>query len=71
MSQTPRRIMREPEVVAVTGYSRATLRRRMADGDFPKPLKLGRGQGGAVGWFSDEVDQWLTSRPRVNPPEAA
>jgi prophage regulatory protein len=62
------RVIREPEVTAKTGYSRAALRRLVNEADFPAPIKLGRGQSGAVGWFENEIDAWLLSRPRVIPP---
>ena len=31
---------------------------------FPRPLQLGPR---AVGWMSDQVEQWLASRPVANP----
>ena len=34
--------VRKPVVCAVKGWSRATLYRRIAEGNFPKPLKRGR-----------------------------
>lgn len=55
-------ILRVPACEARTGYKRPTLYRLEAEGRFPKRLKLGRGQGGAVGWRSDEVDAWIEAR---------
>jgi len=60
----PWRLLREPEVVATTGYSRATLRRKAAAGEFPAPIKLGTGTGGAVAWRADEVRSWIETRQR-------
>ncbi len=34
-------ILREPEVVAMVRLSPATIRRRVQDGSFPAPVRLG------------------------------
>ena len=57
------RILRYPDVERVTGLSRKTLERRLAAGDFPVPVRLGRR---AVGFLSHEVQEWLKSQPRAN-----
>jgi prophage regulatory protein len=49
-----RRMMRFPEVMQATGYSRATIYEKIKnDPSFPKPVKLSNG-GKAVGWFDNE-----------------
>ena len=53
------RILRRPEVEARIGLSRSTIYAQMADGDFPKPVRLGKR---AVGWPESAVAQWLASR---------
>lgn len=53
MTQT---ILRLPAVKAVTGLSRSTVYLRVAQGDFPKPVKLG---GRAVGWIEAEIQEWI------------
>ncbi len=58
------RLLREPAVLAATGYSRATIRRKVAEGDFPKPLKLGAGRSGAVAWREDELRQWVEAKQK-------
>lgn len=60
----PWRLIREPLVIAATGYSRASLRRLAALGEFPSPLKLGTGKGGAVAWREDEILAWIEARQR-------
>lgn len=51
------------QVAARLGLSRASIwRYTRADASFPKPIKL---SAGCVRWRSDEVEQWLASRPRV------
>ncbi len=57
-------IVRPAEVVARTGLSRTTLWRQVRAGSFPAPMKLT--DGGAVGWFEAQVEEWLASRPTVN-----
>jgi prophage regulatory protein len=58
-----RRIIRKREVIEKTGLSESTLRRRTQDAGFPAPVSLG--DGAAIGWYLDEIDAWLESRPRV------
>ena len=53
------RILRRGEVERVTGLSRSTLYSHMAEGTFPKPIKLGRR---AVGWLESAIDAWLAER---------
>ena len=55
------RIIRRPEVETLTGIPRSTLYAKIADGDFPAPVKIGRR---AVGWLEAEVHDWLDSRQR-------
>ena len=54
-------ILRLPAVKTRTGLSRSTIYLRVSQGTFPKPVNLG---ARAVGWISDEVDQWITERIR-------
>jgi prophage regulatory protein len=53
------RILRRPEVEARTGLSRSTLYAQMAEGTFPKPVRLGKR---AVGWAESTIFEWLESR---------
>ena len=52
----PARVLRLPRVQARTGLSRSTIYVRVADGSFPKPVRLG---ARAIGWIEAEVDQWI------------
>ncbi|MCF3594182.1 AlpA family transcriptional regulator [Rhodobacteraceae bacterium LMO-12] len=54
-----KRILRRPEVEVRTGLSRSTLYAMMAEGTFPKPVKLGKR---AVGWREADIAAWLESR---------
>jgi prophage regulatory protein len=49
-------ILRLPAVKTSTGLSRSTIYLRVSQGTFPKPVSLG---GRAVGWLSDEIQEWL------------
>ena len=53
------RILRRREVEARTGLSRSTLYAQMAEGAFPKPVRLGKR---AVGWTESTISEWLESR---------
>ncbi len=52
-------ILRRPKVEQITGLSRSTLYAMIAEGTFPKPVKLGKR---AVGWRESDIADWLDSR---------
>jgi prophage regulatory protein len=54
MAQEPRKVMRLPQVMAVTGWSRSTVYDKIKAGKFPKPFKPDP-DGRVAGWFADEV----------------
>lgn len=56
--QQPGALLRHRTVLAVTGWSNATLYRRIAAGEFPAPLKIG---GHMARWRSDDVRAYLAS----------
>ena len=64
MSVVEKRALKLEEVVARVGLSRATLYRMIALGAFPRPVRLSTR---ATGWRTDEVDEWLASRPYTVP----
>ncbi len=57
------RIMRLPEVCAVTGLGRSFIYQLQAAGSFPQRVKLG---ARAVGWLEDEVQRWLSDKVAEN-----
>ena len=54
-----RRILRRAEVEARTGFKRAHIYNLMKEGKFPKAKRLGVR---AVGWDSEEIEQWIADR---------
>jgi prophage regulatory protein len=54
-----RRILRLPQVVEATGETRSTIYKRMAEGEFPKPVRLG---SKSVGWVEDEIAAYNEAR---------
>jgi prophage regulatory protein len=52
-------IIRLPEVKRRTGLSRAKIYALIAQGSFPKQIKLTER---AAGWLVDEVDGWIEQR---------
>jgi prophage regulatory protein len=54
-----KRIIRKPELFNKIPLSDATIWRREKMGDFPKRIRLG---GNSVGWFENEVDEWLAAK---------
>ena len=56
------RLLTRPEVEDRTGLSCSTLYRKMREGTFPEPLKIGER---AVRWPASEIEAFLASRPRA------
>jgi prophage regulatory protein len=54
MAQAPRKVMRLPDVMRATGWSRSTVYDKIKAGKFPKPFKPDP-EGRVAGWFEDEV----------------
>lgn len=61
-------IIRMKQVIEKTGLSRSTIYARLDksstvyDSTFPKQVNLcpeSRSRSGAVGWFEEEIDEWL------------
>jgi len=52
-------ILRMPEVIRVTGLSKATIYRMMKDGTFPKQYRL---SARAVGWKESSLCAWAENR---------
>lgn len=48
------RFLRRPEVEQAIGMTKSMLYKMMAAGQFPKPIKIGRGSV----WSSVEVAEW-------------
>jgi prophage regulatory protein len=49
-------------------YSRAQLYRKVKDGSFPRPVRLGENK---VAWLSVEIDQWIEAISAARNSEAA
>ena len=47
--------LRRKAVCETTGLPASTLYAKIAAGEFPKPVKLGKR---AVGWLSTDIDDW-------------
>ena len=50
------KILRRSSVENLIGLSRSSIYLMMANGEFPKPIKLGRR---AVGWREQDIKDWL------------
>lgn len=57
----PAPVLRREAVLARTGFSTATLYRKMGKGTFPRPIQI---SDGLVAWPEDEIEQWLANRIR-------
>ncbi len=57
------RILRINEVCKKTGIGRSTIYRMMQQGEFPKPIKLGKK---ISGWLEEDIDQWLREQAELS-----
>ncbi len=53
------KFVRIKEILEITGLSKATIYRYIAEDKFPKPVSLG---GRAVAWIDNEIDDWISSK---------
>jgi prophage regulatory protein len=60
-----RKILSPEDVVQVTNLSRPTFTRMEQRGDFPHRVQISDCR---VGWFSDEIAEWIDARPRAAQP---
>lgn len=57
------RILRRPEVQAITGLKRTRIDELEKLGQFPQRVRISQR---ACGWRSDEIQEWIESRPRAD-----
>lgn len=57
--QVPDALLKIQTVVAVTGLSESTIRRRVASGAFPAPVRDGKH---CTRWVAGKVQDWLRER---------
>jgi prophage regulatory protein len=53
------RILRRRQVETITGWARSTIYQGIAEGRFPRPIRLG---ARSVGWLAQEIEDWIQSR---------
>lgn len=72
MQSVPIKVIRQPGLEQLTGLSKSTLsdlqnpKSPRFDVTFPSKVRLTGKAGKAVGWFSNEVIEWLESRKVVS-----
>lgn len=52
-------IIKRKDVEKVTTLSRSSIYRKMQEGTFPRPIRLG---GSSIGWRADDIQQWIDER---------
>jgi len=53
------KFLRRKETEHITGMGRATIYKRISEGTFPKPVKIGKR---SVRWIESEVSEWVRKR---------
>ena len=66
--KAPARLIRRPELEAMTGLPKSTLYDYLQAGTFPAPVKL---SARSVAWRLSEVEAWIESRQSARPSKAA
>lgn len=51
----PERMLRMPAVLELVPLDKATIYRKIAAGEFPKPVRLG---GNSVVWMESDIASW-------------
>jgi prophage regulatory protein len=54
--------LRIPDVVKHVGLCKASIYNLIADNKFPKPKQLSKR---AVAWHSEDIENWINSRPQA------
>ena len=52
-------VLRLNKIKEKTGLSRSNIYRKVANGEFPKPISLG---GKAIGWIENEINEWINGK---------
>ena len=55
----PERVLRIDEVKERTGQSKSSIYRGVAEGTFPRPIRLGQNMSG---WLESEITAWIAER---------
>lgn len=53
------KFLRLKAVLNLVPYSRSAIYRKVANGEFPKPIKLG---ARAIAWVESDVQRWMAER---------
>lgn len=56
-------VLRIKQICEITALSKATIYREIKKGRFPSPIQLTERN---VGWLLSEVNDWVSSRKKVN-----
>ena len=56
LATSPDRLLPITRVIDLTSFSKATIYRKIADGTFPRPLKIGKSR---VAWRESEIAAWI------------
>jgi prophage regulatory protein len=57
--QTNKRLLRFSELRKTVPLSRSTIWRKVREGSFPKPVRIGKS---AQAWLATEIDNWIAAQ---------
>ena len=56
-------ILRRTELEQRLGLSRSSIYKMMDEGEFPRPVRIGRR---AVGWLAEDIENWFEAMQGVS-----
>ena len=56
------KLIRRPRVEELTGLKKSAIYEKVKNGTLPAPYRIG---SRAVAWRSDEIQNWIEERPKV------
>lgn len=64
----PQRLLNMKEVIDRVKLSKATIYKRISDGEFPRQISIG---GKRVAWLESEIDEWIVEHVKASRLRAA
>ena len=57
------RLLRMKEVLIRTGFSRSAIYQKIAEGSFPRQIKIG---ARAAAWLESDIDTWISEKVKAS-----
>ncbi len=61
------KLIRLKDLLPIIGLKRTSVYKLVAQGKFPRPVRLSDGPRGPVAWKLSDIEAWIASRPSARP----